>query len=124
MWELFALIFLVTFGFGAAIIMARRYKSITYTQNIDVKDLAARIAKAVIKEISIESKGVVISSEARKKLDESQSKVIEIDERIIPIEENIKGIKSSINAITQEEIKEDNLDSSKGKLAGLFKKRK
>lgn len=132
MWEFFLLAFLVTLGFGVAIIMARKTKApkVTVvhnqqTQQIDLEELATKVARAVAKEVA---------EEVIKKLPKGQRyhgdtpDNVGIDmniDKIIPIaidtaiaETNLTG------AVKEEKTVDKDLEKSKSKLAGILNRKK
>ena len=129
MWEFLLLAFLIAMGFGAAILMARKTKAPKVTlvqnqvQNIDLEELATKVARAVAKEVA---------EEVVKKLPKGYAKTgtidefgIEMDESLIPIAVETAVTEANLDGMAKEEKAIDkDLEKSKSKLAGILKKRK
>ena len=126
MWEVGLLAFLIALGFGVAILMARKTKVPkvivqNQVQNIDLEELAIRVARAVAEEVIKNlPKGQAIHAET---IDDIG---VDMDiDKIIPItidtgvaETNLEG------AVKQEKAVDKNLKKSKSKLAEIFNKTK
>ena len=88
MWELLILVFLIAMGFGVAILMARKTKGTNITviqqaSNIDLEELATKVARAVAKEVAKEvvknlPKGITSGKTA-------EELRIQMDESLIPL---------------------------------------
>lgn len=129
---IFIVIIGLSFGFGAAFIMARKIKNITPAQikidNVDFENLIAKVAVAIgtqmsetIKEVLKDlPKGNVVHYREGK--EESE---IQIDESIIPIKMSAEAIETNLENMTETETTQDkDLDQAKSRLAAMLKKKK
>lgn len=129
MWEFLLLAFLVATGFGTAILMARKTKAPKVTlvqnqvQNIDLEELATKVARAVAKEVAEEVVKKLPKGYARTGTVEELE--IQMDESLIPIAINTAVSEANLEGMVKEEKAIDkDLEKSKSKLAGILKKRK
>ena len=123
MWEVGLLAFLITLGFGVAIVMARKTKApkVTVvqnrTQNIDLEELAIKVAKAVAEEVIKKlPKGQLYSRHNGPEIDIDKVIPIAIDAAVA--ETNLQ------DAIKEEKAVDINLEKSKSKLAEILKRKK
>ncbi len=129
MWELLILVFLIAMGFGVAILMARKTKrtNITVIQqasNIDLEELATKVARAVAKEVAKEvvknlPKGITSGKTA-------EELRIQMDESLIPLAIETAVTEANLEGMAKEEKVDDkDLEKSKSRLAkALLNKKK
>lgn len=131
MWEVGLLAFLITLGFGVAIVMARKTKAPKITvvqnqaQNIDLEELATKVARAVAKEVAEE---VVKKLPKGQVFHGSTGDGINIDldiDKVIPIAVDAAVEETHLqNAVKEEKAIDKGLEKSKSKLAGILKRKK
>ena len=133
MWEVGLLAFLIALGFGVAIVMARKTKApnkVTIVQNheaqnIDLEELATKVARAVAKEVAEEvlkklPKGQIYHG------DSSDDFGVDMDiDKIIPIAVDAAVAGTSLEgAVKEEKAIDKDLKKSKSKLAEVLKRKK
>lgn len=129
MWEFLLLAFLVAMGFGTAILMARKTKAPKVTlvqnqvQNIDLEELATKVARAVAKEVAEEVVKKLPKGYAATGTVEEMG--IQMDESLIPIAIDTAVSEANLEGMAKEEKAVDkDLEKSKSKLAGILKRKK
>lgn len=120
MWEIYLLAVAICFGFGVAILMARKIKApvVIQEQKIDMAAMAQALAKAMAEHFQ----GRLASTDITN-LVPKENQPIQIDESVIPVNISIDTTESNLDNMAVEETLEDrNLQQAKQKLAQILKK--
>lgn len=110
--------------------MAKKWRNISYKDSdINLEEFATKIAKAVAKEVAqemLKSLPVMKKSRARNSDVEPIDLKVELDESVIPISIDINNVEETNikEKFKQEESIDKGLQTSKDRLASIFKKRK
>lgn len=122
----------MAFGFGVAIIMARKTKKVVinniHRNDSDLDELVEKVAERVAEKFAVKlaevlSTGQTNSYKSEIVLAKDTDSVVELDERIIPAHIELDDVETSLEGIAKEEVDNDTgLAESKSRLARLFKK--